>query len=89
LSYKVAWHETAVEDLKRHDKTKAREIVEKVDGYLSANPLALGKPLRGLFRGMLRYRCGDYRVIYTVDRKEEQLIVLTVGHRKDVYRNKA
>jgi mRNA interferase RelE/StbE len=60
--------------------------VGKVDDYLSEDPLALGKPLKGIFRGLFRYRCGDYRVIYSIDRREEGLLVLTVGHRKDVYR---
>jgi mRNA interferase RelE/StbE len=68
------------------NKARAREIVEKVDEYLSKDPLALGKPLKGIFRGMLSYRCGDYRIIYTLDRKDERLMVLTVGHRKDIYK---
>jgi mRNA interferase RelE/StbE len=87
LSYKVTWHEDALEDLGRLDKSRAREIVEKVDERLSKDPLVLGKPLKGIFRGMHRYRCGDYRIIYTLDRKDERLMVLTVGHRKDVYRS--
>ena len=81
----MTWHEDALEDLKRLDKTRAREIVEKVDEHLSKEPLALGKPLKGIFRGMHRYPCGDYRIIYTLDREEKRLMVLTVGHRKVVY----
>jgi mRNA interferase RelE/StbE len=88
LSYKLTWHEDAMEDLKRLDKTRAREIVEKVDEHLSKKPLALGKQLKGIFRGMHRYRCGDYRIIYTLDREEQRLMVLTVGHRKDVYKKR-
>jgi mRNA interferase RelE/StbE len=86
LSYKVTWHEDALEDLRGLDKSRAREIVEKVDEYLSKDPLALGKPLKGIFRGLFRYRCGDYRIIYTLDRKDKRLMVLTVGHRKNVYK---
>jgi mRNA interferase RelE/StbE len=86
LSYKVTWHEDALEDLKGLHRAKAREIVEKVDEHLSKDPLALGKPLRGIFKGMHRYRCWDYRIIYTIDRKDERLMVLTVGHRKAVYK---
>lgn len=86
MSYKVTWHENAVVDLRRLDKARAKDIVGKVDDHLSEDPLALGKPLKGIFRGLFRYRCGDYRVIYSIDRREERLVVLTVGHRKDVYR---
>jgi len=35
--------------------------------------------------GCFRYRIGDYRVIYTLDHTAEKLIVLKVGHRRDVY----
>ena len=84
----MTWHEDALEDLRRLDKTRAREIVEKIDEYLSKDPVSPGKPLKGIFRGMHRYRCGDYRIIYTIDRREERLMVLTVGHRKDVYKQR-
>ena len=86
MSYKVAWHEDALEDLRKFDKARAMDIVGKVEDHLSEDPLALGKPLKGIFRGLFRYRCGDYRVIYSIDRQEERLVVLTVGYRKDVYR---
>ncbi len=86
MSYKVAWHEYALEDLRKFDKAGAREIVGKVDDPLSEHPIALGKPLKGIFRGLFRYRCGDYRVIYSIDRRDEVMLVLAVGHRKDVYR---
>lgn len=86
MSYKVIWHEDALENLRGLDRSRAREIVDKVDEHLSKDPLSLGKPLRGIFKGMHRFRCGDYRVIYTLDRKDERLMVLTVGHRKDVYK---
>ncbi|TET69067.1 MAG: type II toxin-antitoxin system RelE/ParE family toxin [Candidatus Zixiibacteriota bacterium] len=33
-----------------------------------------------------RIRVGEYRVIYEVDEKEETVLVLHVGHRRDVYR---
>ncbi len=33
-----------------------------------------------------RIRIGDYRVIYGIDDKQRKVIVLLVGHRKDIYR---
>lgn len=51
------------------------------------NPRSIGEPLRGELRQHWRYRIGDYRVICTI--KEEQLVVLVVkiGHRREVYRH--
>jgi mRNA interferase RelE/StbE len=38
------------------------------------------------WRGCFRYRVGDYRIIYLLDRSARELTVLRVGHRRDVYR---
>jgi len=35
--------------------------------------------------GCFKYRVGDYRIIYTMNQSAEELIVLKVGHRRDVY----
>ncbi len=63
MTYNVLWHEKAVEDLRGVDKKTAKGIVERVKSYLSQNPLSLGKPLKGIFKGLYRYRFGDYRII--------------------------
>lgn len=36
--------------------------------------------------GYLRIRMGDYRIIYGVDRKEVVVLVVKIGHRREVYR---
>lgn len=33
-----------------------------------------------------RVRVGDYRILYTIDEKKKELTILSVAHRKDVYR---
>ena len=35
--------------------------------------------------GCFRYRVGDYRIIYQMDRRAEKLVILKVGHRREVY----
>jgi len=42
--------------------------------------------LKGVFKGLFRYRIGAHRVIYAVDHAERRVIVLHVKHRKDAYR---
>ena len=42
------------------------------------------KKLKG--RDAWRIRVGDYRVIYGIHDRELQILVITVGHRRDVYR---
>ena len=50
------------------------------------NPRQWGKPLHGEKRGLWRYRAGDYRLICDIQDERITVLVLTVGHRKDVYR---
>jgi len=42
--------------------------------------------LKGVFKGLFRYRIGAHRVIYAVDHAERRVIVLHVKYRKDAYR---
>ena len=41
--------------------------------------------LSGPLHGLLKFRVGDYRVAYTVDRTARVLRVHMVGHRRDIY----
>ncbi len=85
MAYSVKWQEKAIEDLKNLDKQTAKGIFERVKTYLSQDPISLGKPLKGMFRGLFRYRYGDYRIIYALDRKEKNILILRIGHRKNIY----
>jgi len=85
LIYNIQWHEDAIEDLKKIDRQKQRKIIERVKGYLSKDPFGLGKPLKGIFKGLYRYRYGSYRIIYAIDRESVLLLILRVGDRRDVY----
>ena len=86
MTYKIIWHREALDDLKRLDKPVRQKIFERIETYLSKDPVGLGKPLRQNLSGMFRYRYGDYRIIYIVDMLEESITILEVGHRKEIYR---
>ena len=85
MTYNIQWHEDAIEDLKKIDRQEQRKIIEKVKGYLSKDPLGLGKPLKGIFKGLYRYRYGSYRIIYAIDRESVIILILRVGNRRDIY----
>ena len=85
MSYKVRWHEDALEDLKSLDKKTQKKILQRVKEYLPQNPVSLGKPLRGIFKGFFRYRIGNIRIIYTLDHENETVSILKIGDRKNVY----
>ena len=62
-----------------------RDRITKRLLVLEGNPRPSGiKKLQG--EESYRLRVGDYRVLYTVDDKVKQVIILAVGHRREVYR---
>jgi mRNA interferase RelE/StbE len=61
-----------------------RFLRERIAG--AENPRQWGRPLQGEKRGLWRYRVGDYRLICDIQDERITVILLRVGHRKDVYR---
>jgi len=43
------------------------------------------RPLKGRFAGHLRYRVGDYRVVYHIIGPERKVVVVLIDHRSGVY----
>ena len=81
MTFEIVLHPKAHGFLERMEKKIASRIRDKLKA-LMLDP-SIGEPLNlGEFR---RIRIGDHRAIYEIDRKEERVIVLFIGHRKDVY----
>ena len=86
MAYNVFWHEQTIDDLRSFGRTTSGNIVERIKNHLLLDPEKLGKPLKGVLKGFYRYRWGDYRIIFTIDKAEGRISVLRIGHRKDIYR---
>lgn len=52
---------------------------------ITQNPF-MGKALKGEFQGLHSYRMGTHRIIYQIHAREILVIVLKIGHRREVYR---
>jgi len=78
----------AQQQLDKLDKTAARRIAkflyERV-GRLN-DPRQIGEPLQGTLVGLWRYRVGDYRIICTLEHDRLVVLVLRIGHRRQVYK---
>jgi mRNA-degrading endonuclease RelE of RelBE toxin-antitoxin system len=60
-------------------------VIDLITGALLENPKRIGAPLRGQLEGVWSARRGTYRVLYRVDDENREVIVLRVGHRRDIY----
>jgi mRNA interferase RelE/StbE len=51
----------------------------------SNDPRQLGAALTGNLKGLWRYRIGDYRIICRIEDRALIVVVVIVGHRRDIY----
>lgn len=83
--YTYEFKPQAIRDLRKLPKKIQRRIIKKLDFYISSqNPLFFADHLIHHDIGEHRFRIGDYRVVFDVE--EEKIIILTLGHRKEIYR---
>jgi mRNA-degrading endonuclease RelE of RelBE toxin-antitoxin system len=61
-------------------------VIDFVTGPMLDNPHRVGVPLRNELEGVWSARRGPYRVLYRIDEEAREVVVLRVGHRRDVYR---
>lgn len=84
MTYQVELRPAAVRALRRIDP-KERGRIQGAIALLAHDPRPPGaRGLQG--RPGLRVRVGDYRIIYTVEDDVLLVVVVTVGHRREVYR---
>ena len=86
--WQIEVNEVAERSLLKLDKTVRERIFrffwERIEP--SADPTALAERLTGEFRGLWRFRVGDYRIICDIQKEVRIVAVLEVGHRSQVYR---
>ena len=81
----LAFSPTASRQLSRLEKSVQERIVRKLDFYLAQRqPLQFAEKLNDATAGEWRFRIGEYRVVFDV--RESTILVLSVGHRKNIYR---
>ena len=87
MTYKVEYTEQAIKKLKKIDKHTQFFILAWIEKNLvdCENPRQHGKGLTANRSGEWRYRVGDYRIIAEIEDEKVIILVLTVGHRREVY----
>lgn len=87
LVYKIVLSDEAKKSLKKLDKAIISKILTKFESELNKykNPRQFGKALKGELGDLWRYRVGDYRIICNIQDEILSIIIVRVGHRKDIY----
>ena len=85
MAHTIQFKPLALRQLEKLPREAQRRLSSKIDG-LRENPFPAGcKKMAGV-PDAWRIRAGDYRVVYQVHRGILLVLVLSVGHRREVYR---
>jgi len=86
--FHVEFTETANKQFSKLDKFTQRQLAKFINENLkdTENPRRLGKALKGEYKGLWRYDTGKYRLICNIEDKILRILVVKVGHRREVYR---
>lgn len=85
--WKIEFDADVEKDLKKLGHTASKRIIKFLKEKIMPieDPRAVGKPLSGDLSGLWRYRVGDYRIIAQIEDNNFVILVVHVGHRKNVY----
>lgn len=85
--YTVEFTKEALHQLKKLDKYTSMLILAWIRKNLErcSDPRQHGKGLTANRSGQWRYRVGDYRLIADIQDDKILILILNVGHRRDIY----
>lgn len=88
MVWTIDYAETAINQLRKLDKPIVRRIFDFMGERIAGleDPRSTGKALTGPMGGFWRYRVGDCRVICDIQDGALRVLVVRVGHRRDIYR---
>jgi mRNA interferase RelE/StbE len=89
MAYRVELAESAARELSKLDEQHSRRILKFLYQRVAKldDPRSIGEALRGSPLGdFWKYRVGDYRLISKIEDDRLMVLVLRIGHRREVYR---
>ncbi|HXW41676.1 MAG TPA: type II toxin-antitoxin system RelE/ParE family toxin [Xanthobacteraceae bacterium] len=85
--WRVEFDPDAARDLRKLGAAAEGTIVRYLRQRIATtgNPRRFGRPLTGDLKGLWRYRVGDYRIVAAIEDDRFVVLVVTIGHRREVY----
>ncbi len=87
MTWTVEFDDAAVKELRKFDRTAQRDRLKYLRERIATDedPRRFGRALTGNLAGLWRYRVRDYRMICNIEDDQLVVLILRVGHRKNVY----
>ena len=61
-------------------------LQKAIETKLMVDPIQFGLPLKKNLKGLMKLRVGNYRIVYSIQKKTVMVFVIKIGHRKEVYK---
>ena len=89
MKYTVEYTKRAIKQLKKLDKQTSALLLGWIEKNLvdCDNPRQFGKGLTANRKGEWRYRIGDYRRVADIQDDKIVILILNIGHRRDIYKD--
>ena len=81
--YRLLFSKEVADSLKKLDNSIKAQVIDKLE-KLKTRP-ELGKPMTGQLTGLRSLRIGFYRAIYSIEHERLTILIIRLGHRKNVY----
>ena len=87
MLWKIKISKKAQKDFDKIAKANRERIMDFLEKRVSyrQNPYDLADPLTGVLSGYCKFRCGNYRIVSKIENEIMTIIVVRVGHRREVY----
>jgi mRNA interferase RelE/StbE len=85
LKYRIEFKRSAAKALKKIPRSDRRKIRDRIDSLAENLPDPVTTKMKG-DNPFHKVRVGDYRIVYEIQEGLLVILVLRIGHRKDVYR---
>jgi mRNA interferase RelE/StbE len=89
VAWRIEYLRAARKDIARLDRQSAQRIRDFLEKRLAQldDPRSIGEALKGsTLSEFWKYRVGDYRIIASIEDGALRILVVRIGHRKEVYR---
>ena len=88
MNWKIEFDKKASDHFLKLDRSIKQRILKFIDERLlkMKTPRDLGYPLKGTLAGFWKYCVGEYRLICKIEDHQLTILVIDVGHRKNIYK---
>ncbi|WPD22597.1 MAG: type II toxin-antitoxin system RelE/ParE family toxin [Candidatus Electrothrix scaldis] len=86
MRYDIEFRPAVLKSLKRFPKRDLVRIKKKIEGLAENLPNPDHTKMKGS-NPFHKVRSGNYRIIYTIEEERLVILIVKIGHRKDVYQN--